>query len=382
MARRGSLVLLSLVLALVGCSDVHTVAGRGTGDEKEAAASARDPIDPAVERFLDGALPEGPGITVAAARGDKLTHCAGRGLSDHAAKTPATCDTVYDVMSITKQFTAAAILKLEMNGKLEVSDPIGTHLGRVPDDKKAITLHQLLTHTAGLPQSLGDDYDPLTRAQMLDQAMKAPLRSGPGKEFHYSNLGYSLLAAVVEKVSGQSYEHFLAQHLFRPAGMTHTGYVLPDWKRARVAVEYDEHGRAQGRPMDHPWAPDGPYWNLRGNGGMLSTARDMFRWHRALTGGTVLSPAAKQKLFTPHVRVPEVDGAYGYGWVVIDSDDDPFAWHDGGNDWSLATVAEFRRDETMVFWVSNHAYRKGKWDLEDGHVRLTQDIADRIRPPA
>ena len=378
MARPGSLVLL-LVLALVGCSDVHTVAGTGAGGGKEAATPARDPIDPAVERFLDEALPEGPGITVATARGDELTHCAGRGLSDHAAKTPATCDTVYDVMSITKQFTAAAILKLEMTGKLHVGDPIGTYLGSVPDDKKDITLHQLLTHTAGLPQSLGDDYDPLTRAQMLDQAMKAPLQSGPGEEFHYSNLGYSLLAAIVEKVSGQSYERFLAQHLFRPAGMTRTGYVLPDWKRAQIAVEYDRNGRPQGRPTDHPWAPDGPYWNLRGNGGMLTTARDMFRWHRVLTGGTVLSTAAKQKLFAPHVRVPEVDGAYGYGWVVIDSDDDRFAWHDGGNDWSLATVAEFHRNKTMVFWVSNQAYRKGKWDLEDDHVELTQDIADRIR---
>nr|WP_240982345.1 beta-lactamase family protein [Streptomyces sp. S3(2020)] len=370
-----------LALALVGCSDVHTVAGTGTGDGKQAA-SVRDPIDPAVERFLDGALPEGPGITVATARGDRLTHCAGRGLSDRAAKAPATCDTVYDVMSITKQFTAAAILKLEMAGKLQVSDPIGRHLGRVPDDKRTITLHQLLTHTAGLPQSLGDDYDPLTRAQMLAQAMKAPLQSGPGKEFHYSNLGYSLLAAVIEKVSGESYEHFLARHLFRPAGMTRTGYVLPDWRRAQVAVEYDEHGRAQGRPMDHPWAPDGPYWNLRGNGGMLSTARDMFRWHRALTGDAVLSPAAKLKLFAPHVRVPEVDGSYGYGWVVVGSDDDRFAWHDGGNDWSLATVAEFRRDGTMVFWVTNHAYREGKWNLEDDHLELTQDIADRVRRPA
>ncbi|MEU5891925.1 serine hydrolase domain-containing protein [Streptomyces sp. NPDC047461] len=381
MALPGSLVLL-LVLALVGCSDVHTVAGTGAGSGNEAAASVRDPIDPAVERFLDEALPEGPGITVATARGDRLTHCAGRGLSDHAAKTPATCDTVYDVMSITKQFTAAAILKLEMNGKLHVGDPIGTYLGRVSDDKKDITLHQLLTHTAGLPQSLGDDYDPLTRAQMLAQAMKAPLQSAPGKEFHYSNLGYSLLAAIVEKVSGQSYEHFLAQHLFRPAGMTRTGYVLPDWQRAQVAVEYDRNGRSQGRPMDHPWAPDGPYWNLRGNGGMLTTARDMFRWHRVLTGETVLSTAAKLKLFAPHVRVPEVDGAYGYGWVVIDSDDDRFAWHDGGNGWSLATVAEFHRDETMVFWVTNQAYRKGKWNLEDDHVELTQDIADRVRHPA
>ncbi|MFI1720668.1 serine hydrolase domain-containing protein [Streptomyces sp. NPDC020489] len=375
MARLGSLVLL-LVLVLVGCSDVPPV----TGGEKEPVVSARpDPVDPAVDRYLDEALPKGPGITVVTARGGELTHCAGRGLSDQAARTPAACDTVYDVMSITKQFTAAAILKLEMDGRLRVGDPIGRYLGRVPEDKRSLTLHQLLTHTSGLPQSLGDDYEPLSRAELLAQAMRVPLRPGAGKEFHYSNLGYSLLAVIVEKVSGQSYERFLAQHLFRPAGMTRTGYVLPDWKRAQVAVEYDEDGRAQGRPMDHPWAPDGPYWNLRGNGGMLSTARDMFHWHRALTGGTVLSDAAQRKLFAPHVRIPELDGAYGYGWVVVGAGDDRFVWHDGGNDWSLATLARFRRDATLVFWASNHASRKGKWNLEDDHVELTRRIAERVR---
>ncbi|MEU6764902.1 serine hydrolase domain-containing protein [Streptomyces sp. NPDC046853] len=372
--------MLLLVLALVGCSDVHTVAGTGSGGGKAGEATAsRNPADPDVDRYLDRVLPPGLGITVAAARGGELKHCAGRGLADHAAKTPATCDTVYDVMSITKQFTAAAILKLEMSGKLRVSDRIGAHLGSVPEDKRAITLHQLLTHTAGLPESLGDDYDPLSRRELLARVMKAPLRSAPGKEFRYSNAGYSVLAAIVEKVSGQSYERFLAENLFRPAGMTRTGYVLPAWKREQVAVEYDRHGRPQGRPMDHPWASDGPSWNLRGNGGMLSTARDMFRWHRALAGDSILSAAAKRKLFAPQVRVPELDGAYGYGWVVVDSDDGRVAWHDGGNDWSLATVAEFRRDRIMVFWVSNQAYQKGKWNLEDDQMKLTHGIAERIR---
>ncbi|WP_244177433.1 serine hydrolase domain-containing protein [Streptomyces atriruber] len=380
MDRLGSLVLL-LVLALVGCSDVGTVAGAGTGGSAEArgAPTPRERVDPAVDRYLDEALPKGPGITVAAARGDELKHCAGRGLADRAAKTPATCDTVYDVMSITKQFTVAAVLKLEMAGELRVTDRMDEYIGPVPEDKRDITLHQLLTHTSGLPESLGDDYDPASRAELLAGAKKARLRSAPGEEFHYSNAGYSVLAAIVERVSGQSYESFLAEHLFRPAGMTHTGYVLPAWERAQVAVEYDRHGRARGLPMDHPWAPDGPYWNLRGNGGMLSTARDMFRWHRALTGDTVLSATARQKLFAPQVRVPELDGSYGYGWVVVDPGDGRVAWHDGGNDWSLATVAEFRHRRIMVFWVSNHAYQKGTWNLEDDQLELTHGVAERVR---
>lgn len=226
-------------------------------------------------------------------------------------------------MSITKQFTAAAILKLEMMGKLRVTDPIGRHLGQVPADKRPITLHQLLTHTAGLAEGLGDDYDVLARDDFLTRALASKPLSAPGTTFHYSNMGYGLLAAIVEKVSGLGYENFLAEHLFAPAGMTRTGYVLPTWEPGRIAVEYDDEGAAHGRPIAHPWAQDGPYWNLHGNGGMLSTARDLLRWHRALSGTGVLSATAKRKMFSPQVRMPDSQDSYGYGWVISDTDSRP-----------------------------------------------------------
>ena len=105
------------------------------------------------------------------------------------------------------------------------------------------------------------------------------------------------------------YEEFLAEHLFEPAGHAQTGYVLPDWDRSQVAVEYDSRSRPQGRPFEHPWAEDGPYWNLRGNGGMLSTARDMFRWHVALDGEDVLDRAAKRPALHP-VRARRVRGRH------------------------------------------------------------------------
>ena len=139
----------------------------------------------------------------------------GFGLADRDAKVAAGCDTVYDTMSMTKQFTAAAILKLEMMGKLRVSDPISKFVGPVPDDKRAITLHHLLTHTAGLTEGLGGDYEALSQREMLDGALESELRSAPGTEYSYSNLGYSMLAAIIEQVSGRSYEEFLAESLSR-----------------------------------------------------------------------------------------------------------------------------------------------------------------------
>ena len=367
----------SLIVVLVA---VFALAACGYGEQASPAPSTESgPRDPSVEKFLDDTLPDGTSGTVVAARDGSVAHCRGFGLADRDAKVAARCDTVYDTMSMTKQFTAAAILKLEMMGKLRVSDPISKFVGPVPDDKRAITLHHLLTHTAGLTEGLGGDYEALSQREMLDGALESELRSAPGTEYSYSNLGYSMLAAIIEKVSGRSYEEFLAENLFAPAGMTQTGYVLPEWEPDQVAVEYDENGEPKGKPFDHPWAEDGPYWNLRGNGGLLCTARDMFRWHVALRGEEILSKSAKDKLFKPHVPEEESgDSYYGYGWVVSPTDEGRVVWHDGGNGWSLGVMARFPDQDAMVFWVSNHAYKDGEWNLEKLEQELTLGIAERV----
>lgn len=140
-----------------------------------------------------------------------------------------------------------------------------------------------------------------------------------------------------------------------------------------------DQGDAQGRPYEHPWAADGPYWNLRGNGGMLSTPRDMFRWHVALRGDAILSEQAKKQLFHPYAPTPDEGESYGYGWLMLDTDDGPIAEHDGGNGWSLADFARSPRGDVMVFWVSDHAYQDDAWNLDDIERKLTLGIACRAR---
>src|SRR5262249_25703156 len=148
-------------------------------------------------------------------------------------------ETVFSIGSITKQFTAAAILQLEMQGKLNVQDSISKYLPNVPKDKEAITLHHLLTHSAGLESDFGaTDYEPVTREPYIRRALAAKLRSVPGQRYHYANSGYSLLAAIVEIVSGQDYEAYLQENLFKPAGMTKTGYRLPQCKPEEFAQGY------------------------------------------------------------------------------------------------------------------------------------------------
>ncbi|GAA4376637.1 serine hydrolase domain-containing protein [Nocardioides caricicola] len=294
--------------------------------------------------------------------GGEIVACEGWGGGD--------CDTVYDIGSVTKQFTAAAIVELQSMGRLDVRDRIGRHLDGVPPDMRSITIQQLLTHTSGLVGSLGDDYEPLSRDDLLREAFASDLRSAPGTRYLYSNVGYTLLAAIIESASGEGYEQFLARHLFEPAEMTRTGYVLPDWESADVAVEYDARGRAHGTPLDHPWAEDGPYWNLRGNGGILSTARDMFRWSRALDGDEL------RELFRPRVREgAHADTWYGYGWVVLDSPVGRVQWHNGGNGLSYAEVTRTPAEDAFVFWVTNRSRGPG-WNLERNG--LTNALVSRL----
>jgi CubicO group peptidase (beta-lactamase class C family) len=373
-------------LNVVGLALMAVLVLAACGDDRRPAADqgGRDPSYRPVARFLDATLPDGASGTLVAARGDQMLHCQGFGLAARKPRVAAGCDTVYDVMSMTKQFTAAAILKLEMLGKLSVTDRISTHIGPVPSDKREITLHHLLTHTSGLIDGLGGDYEPLSREEVLAGALESKLRWRPGEEHHYSNLGYSVLAAIIEIASGMGYEEFLAKHLFAPARMTQTGYVLPDWRPDQVAMEYDPRGRSHGKPFDQPWADDGPYWNLRGNGGVLSTARDMFRWHVALGGDEVLDQRAKDKLFKPHVpEAPGGDSYYGYGWVVPRrAGFGRVVWHNGGNGWSYGELTRLLNPRVLVFWVTNrYRDKRRRWDFYELSPRLTRGVARLVRAP-
>lgn len=376
----GRQVVGRLAAVLLSATLLTSCTSAGLPEASPSTSTPADVVDKQISRQLRKTLPSGASGSLVAARADELIHCAGFGMADREAGIRADCDTAYDVMSMTKQFTAAAILKLEMLGELHVQQRIGAFFADVPKDKTAITVHQLLTHTSGLVESLGGDYGPLTRDDFVSEALATPLAARPGAAYRYSNVGYSLLAAIIEKVSGMGYEEFLAEQLFSPAGMTSTGYVLPHWAPHQVAVEYDARGRSRGTPLDHPWGADGPYWNLLGNGGILSTARDMFRWHVALDGDQVLDAQAKRQLFRPYVREePGGDTFYGYGWVIVDTGFGTIAVHDGGNSWSYGEVLELLDQDAFVFWVTNQVKSdRAGYDLEGPGASPALGVVQRL----
>jgi len=292
--------------------------------------------------------------TLLVAKDGEVVLSKGYGLADRRRGIPDTEETVISIGSITKQFTAAAILKLEMQGKLKVSDSISRYLPGVPPDKSGITLHHLLTHTAGLDSDYGDsDYEAVSRDEIIRRAMAKPLRSEPGKKHYYSNAGYSLLGAIVEIVTGGSYEKYLHDQLFVPAGMTKTGYLLPKWNKDSIAIGY-RRGEEWGTILSRPWAPDGPWWNLRANGGIHSTIGDMYRWHVALLGESILSNEEKGKLFTPWVPEEGGDSFYGYGWAIFTTPrGTKLVAHNGGNGIFAADFRRYLDENTMYYIASN-----------------------------
>jgi CubicO group peptidase (beta-lactamase class C family) len=223
----------------------------------------------------------------------------GYGLANRTERRPFDRSTVVQIGSNTKDFTLVALLQLQARRRLGMRDSLAKYFPNAPADKRNITLAQLANHRAGFPIGLGGDFEPLGRDQFLDAAFKRPLLFAPGAGTQYSNTGYSLLAAVIEKVSGKTYDEYIRDNILDPLGLKNTGFLLPNFDPRRLAHGY-RNDEDQGTMLSRPHANDGPYWNLRGNGGMLSTLDDMHTFYTALFGrNTLLEPGSKMGRFNP-----------------------------------------------------------------------------------
>jgi CubicO group peptidase (beta-lactamase class C family) len=315
------------------------------------------PTDPAVRiaAYLSRLEQYGfSGVVLVARRGEIIVHSA-HGLADQRRKIPMRRDHIFDMGSLTKQFTAAGIVALEEEGKLRVTDSIGKYFANVPRDKAGITIHHLLTHTSGLPMGFGGDYERVTRDDIVTRSLGAELQSPPGERHAYSNAGYSLLGAIIELVSGQPLEAFMRDRFFRRAGMMLSGYFPPDTQR--VARAYRE-GKDL-RLIERTAEAGGEVWNLIGNGGLHSTLADMYRWMLALQHDRLFTRATRDKLLRPyalHSSNYRGQGSlhYAYGWYVWKlPNGKTVIWHLGGNG-ALNTATRWHvEDSTLVLYASN-----------------------------
>ena len=207
--------------------------------------------------------------TVLIARDNKILLDQGYGFADLKKTERTKTDTKFYIASITKNFTAVAILKLVEQKKLRLDDAIARFFKEVPADKRSITIHHLLTHTAGLAQNYAAD-GIADRHDAVKAVLTQPLKSTVGEKFGYGNEDYNLLAAIIEIASGLTYENFFREQLLRPAKMSNTGF----WGDKTIK---GEPIASTNRPIDPQ-----PNWGFRGGVGMYSTAGDLYKWQQAL----------------------------------------------------------------------------------------------------
>ena len=259
----------------------------------------------------------------------------GYGWANQKSKSRVKNNTKFYIASITKQFTASAILKLQEQGKLSIADSITKFFKDVPPDKQAITIHHLLSHTAGLAQNYAADgienRDAAIKS-ILTQSLKNPV----GEKFGYTNDDYNLLAAIVEIVSGQTYEKFLRKNLLIPARMLETGF----WK---------EKAQIAGTKEKITIKPD---WGFRGATGMFSTVGDLYKWQQSLFTDKILTKASREKLLAPNNETSR--GKHAYGWFISKSANglNTF-WTAGYEDFGHNGMIKVYSDGTVIIVLTN-----------------------------
>jgi CubicO group peptidase (beta-lactamase class C family) len=317
------------------------------------------PLAAQIDGYLQRVEETGFSGVVLVAEGDTVVLHNAYGIANDAAATPFTPETVVDVGSLAKQFTAAAILQLEERGLLRVDDPLSAFFPAVPADRATITIHQLLTHSAGLRIHVTDDLAPMTRDDALERIFGGSLLFAPGTEYRYCNACYSLLAAIVEEVSGQSFTTYMHKQLFAPLGLEATGFYQEErWQALPVANGYF-NGVDQGSPAQWP----GPYWGVLGNGGVLSTAEDLRRWWQALRANQVLAPEQTAKLFARQIAQPDESFFYGYGWAIEPSALGEVITHNGGGIGGNSDLAYFPERDVLLILLSNRIVYRTIGDL-------------------
>jgi CubicO group peptidase (beta-lactamase class C family) len=319
----------AILVTSAACTQV-TPSPQPASLEEDSAAASLQPSIPRLRTYLEGLEALGFSGAVLVDHEGEVVLRRGYGMADRATRRPYTPETVQTHGSLTKQVTAAAILLLESRGELDLNVPISRYLGPVPPEKQGVTLHHLLTHSAGFPGSIGRDAEPIGAEEYLERALAAELLFEPGTGYAYSNVGYSLLGIVLERVSGRGYEELVRESLLLPAGLADTGYLLPAWSEERLAEGYLDGGH-WGRVFRRQWREDGPGWHLRANGGLHTTVDDMHRWLEVLRGRGPLSPQAVEKWTTPYVDEGGGDYWYAYGWVVVQTDFGRVVTHNGSN---------------------------------------------------
>ncbi|HVU11505.1 MAG TPA: serine hydrolase domain-containing protein [Phototrophicaceae bacterium] len=313
------------------------------------------PTLPALDAIVQAEIqPHAPGAAVAVVQNGEVIHASGYGLADVEWDVPIGTDTVFRLASVSKQFTATAIMMLIEQGKLSVNDPITRFLPRYPMSGHTVTVHHLLNHTSGIFSYTSDPEfgtkmrRDLTPQQLCDEFSHMPFDFKPGTRYEYNNSGYFLLGMIIEQISGQSYADYLQEHIFKPLGMRQSYYLSTEPIIPRRASGYVP-------------APDGSYLNAPflsmtqpyAAGSLGSTANDLVLWDKALRENTLISAATLKQMYTAGTLEDGSRIDYGYGWGIRQYQGKNVAEHSGGINGFNTFIVRFYEDGVTVIVLSN-----------------------------
>ena len=305
-----------------------------------------------VDDFLRAQMQEHriPGLALTVIQNGKSVKTAGYGIANLELNVPVTPETVFEIGSVTKQFTAAGILLLAQEGKLSVEDRISKYLKGTPEAWSNITIRHLLSHTSGLKSYTGLSGFELTRhltqAQFIQEMGKQPMEFQPGDSWKYCNTGFNLLGFIIENVSGTNYWAFLRARIFQPLGMSATtdrrpGVIIPN--------------RASGYEQTNHMHINRDYdlTDVFSAGAIVSTVGDLAKWNAALDGESVLSAASKDAMWTAVKLNNGKPTKYGFGWFIETFEGHKNIGHSGSTSGFSASIQRFPDEHLAVIVLTN-----------------------------
>ena len=291
-----------------------------------------------------------PGLALAVIRDGRIVKAQGYGLASVELNVPVTTDTVFEIGSVTKQITAAAIMLLVQDGKLRLDDPVSRHLPGTPASWSSITVRHLLTHTSGIRNYTGLPGFELSRRLKRDDFIRAiagfPLSFAPGESWSYSNTGYNLLGLIIAEVSGQSYWQFVTERIFRPLGMNATRDRDPlDVIPLRANGYERQNDMLRGRDYD--------LTDVFSAGAIVSTVMDLARWDAALNSERLLSRSSLEQIWTPARLNNGNPHPYGLGWYIEALRGQRVIRHSGQTAGFAASLARYPDSRLTVIVLCN-----------------------------
>jgi D-alanyl-D-alanine carboxypeptidase len=333
------------------------------------AAAEADKIDDIVKEQM--AARHIPGVAIGVVRDGKLTLARGYGLANTELNSPVTENTVFEIGSMTKQFTATCIMMLVEEAKIGLDEKITKYLSEMPEAWKEITVRQLLTHTSGIKgyTEVGDFMslarNPHTQQEIIKLVADKPLDFASGEKWAYSNSGYFILGMIIEKVTGKRFEEFLSDRIFKPLGMTVTRTSDPGAVIPNRASGYMWAGKLMNAPALQPSSAFAA-------GFLVSTVGDLAKWDAALYSEKLIKSSSLREMWTPVKLNKGGTSGYGFGWGLENQGGHKLVAHGGGTAAFSTMISRYVDDKLTVVVLTNLAGADG--------ARLARGIAATYVP--